>query len=87
MIESGDATLSVHDRMRAGVDKLLEHITETHVVPTNSPLWYVYAGHNLMITCETREAAEKYMQTGGTRYVATTLCQHEMGPASATQSA
>jgi hypothetical protein len=84
MTASKDA-LSVQERMQTSVNKLLAHIDETHTVATRSPLWYVYAGHNLMTTCETREAAENYMQTGGTKYVATVLCQHVMGPANEVQ--
>jgi len=87
MTASGKPALSVHDRIHTTIDKFMAYISETHVEPTSFPLWYVYAGHNLMKTFETREAAETYMQTGGTRYVATILCQHEMGPASAVQSA
>jgi len=70
----------VRARMLVSLEKLMAHVTKTHTMPTGSPMWYVYAGHTLMKNFETRNAAEEYMQSGGIRYVATVLCQHEMGP-------
>jgi hypothetical protein len=80
MVTPDDAATTVQLRMGAILAKLRAHVAKTHVVQTVRPMWYVYAGHNLMKTCGTREAAEAYMRSDGTRYVVLLLCQHAMGP-------
>jgi predicted protein tyrosine phosphatase len=67
-------------RRTYAVAMLQAHLTKTHVVQTNAPLWYVYVGTNLMHTADTRQAAEAYAQTGGMKFVQTALCYHAMGP-------